>query len=377
MKPVRSRFFVAIIFVGGLLWCAKSGIASRQAAEPARPPIQIDIKRGTVAEQIQAEIGKRAGEGSSGAIIVEKDGAIVLESGFGWANREAHTPFTLDTIAQIGSLTKQFTATAIVDLSARGKLQLTDPLSRYFPQGPEAADDITIEQLLTHTSGLPDDCGSDFDLLSRKELVTRCLAKVMPSQKGKFRYSNLGYSVLAAIIEKVSAEKYEDYLRERFFQPLGMNHTGYFFDTSQHKDLAWGYVDSMAQPPISDRLAAMGDSFWNLKGNGGVQSTVREMYRWYRALTQDGKISDSIRRQLMTVHARRDDNAGYGYGWFVRTRADGEVEQVSHTGSDGVFYAAFVWRPEERTFFYLVTNTGEKRGAEIASATLRTLRAGA
>ena len=344
------------------------------AIVPACRASQTEAIQGPKAAAIQEELARRAGPGFGGAVVVETDGALVLKAGYGWADRERRIGFTPSTIAQIGSLTKQFTAVAIADLALRGKLTLSDPLPRYLEGVPQKATGITIHQLLTHTGGLPDACGGDFDRLSRQELIRRCLEDIDLSPPGRFEYSNLGYSILAAVLETVSGEPIEKYLAEHFFLPLHMDRTGYLFTPSLDRSLAHGYDGDAPQSPISDRLRPLGDDFWNLKGNGGMQASAEDMYTWYRALSSGPGIPDTLRRILVAPHVRRDDGVGYGYGWFVRTDESGRLEQVSHTGSDGVFYSAFVWRPADRIFYYLVTNSGEQAGADVASMILRTLR---
>jgi len=344
------------------------------AIAPAWQASQTEVRQGPTAAAIHEELARRLGAGFGGAIIVETDGAVVLKAGYGWADRERRIGFTPSTIAQIGSLTKQFTATAVVDLALRGRLTLSDPLSRYLKGVPEKANGITIHQLLTHTGGLPDACGGDFDRLSREDLIHRCLASIDVSPPGRFAYSNLGYSILAAVVETVSGQPIEKYLAEHFLSPLHMDRTGYHFTLSRDRSLAHGYGGDAPQSPISDRLRPLGDDFWNLKGNGGMQASAEDMYTWYRALSSGPGIRDTMRRILLAPHVRRDDGVGYGYGWFIRTDESGRVVQLSHTGSDGVFYSAFVWRPADRIFYYLVTNSGEQAGADVASMVLRTLR---
>ena len=332
------------------------------------------MNNGPTAASIHGELVRRVASGFGGAIIVETDGAVVLKSGYGWADRENRVPFTASTIAQIGSLTKQFTATAVVDLALQGRLGFSDPLSKYLSATPAKAAGITIDQLLTHTSGLPDSCGGDFDRSSRQDLTGRCFAGIDLTPPGRFAYSNLGYSLLAAVVETVSGEPIEEYLTKHYFRRLRMARTGYLFSRSYNGSLARGYDDGAPQAPISDRLRPLGQEFWNLKGNGGMQSSADDMHTWYRALSSGPIIGDAMRQGLLTPHVRRDDGVSYGYGWFVRADGTGQVSQVSHTGSDGVFFAAFVWRPVDRTFYYLVTNSGEKAGAEVAGTVLRALR---
>lgn len=343
-------------------------------AAVAEPPTHVEVNEGPVASAIHAAIAQRMGSGFRGAIIVEMDGTVVLKAGYGWANEERRVGFTPSTIAQVGSLTKQFTATAAVDLARRQKLRFSDPLPKYLEDVPTKAASITVHQLLTHTAGLPESCGADFDRVSRKDLTRRCLAHVALSPPGKFAYSNLGYSLLAAVVERASGEAIEGYLTRRFLKPLQMTRTGYFFSESPDGGMAVGYGDAGAQPPISDRLRSLNPDFWNLKGNGGMQASAEDMYAWHRALSRGPVIDDGMRQALLTPHARRDDGVAYGYGWFLRVRDDGQVEQVSHTGGDGVFFAASVWRPFDKIYYYLVTNTGGQAGADLASTVLRILR---
>lgn len=335
-------------------------------------PVRVDVKIGRAAELIDAELLRRSKDGLGCAIIVEKDGVVVLKAGYGWANRDGRVPFSTSTIAQVGSLTKQFTAAAIVDLTLKKKLSLNDAFAKYVSGVPQPAKAITIHQLLTHTAGLPENCGGDFERLTRSEMISQCLVKV--SSPGKFLYSNLGYSLLAAVIESVTHKTLENYLAEHFFAPLKMQSTGYFFSKALHGRLAVGYTSMGTNPPISDTLMVMGDSFWNLKGNGGIQASVDDMYVWYGAFTRGPIITSSMRKMLTTPYVTREDGAKYGYGWFIRTSDDGQVAQVSHSGSDGVFLAVFVWRPLEKSFYYFVTNNRDKGGAEAARAILDILR---
>jgi CubicO group peptidase (beta-lactamase class C family) len=340
----------------------------------AQDPVRIDVKLGPTAEAINDDLLRRAKAGFNGAIVVEKDGKVVLKAGYGWANRAQQLPFSTSTIAQVGSLTKQFTAAAIVDLSFKNKLRLTDPISKYFNDVTPTAKSITIHQLLTHTAGLVENCGPDFDRITRSEMISRCLTNVKPP--GQFLYSNLGYSLLAAVVESVTHKSLDIYLTEHFFKPLKMNSTGYFFPDSVRGRMAFGYTAMGTNPPISDRLKSMGDAFWNLKGNGGIQGSVDDMYLWYRALSEGPIISKAMRTTLTTSYVMRDDGIKHGYGWFIRDRADGQVEQVSHSGSDGVFLSVFVWRPIDRSFFYLVTNNRDKGGSDLARTILEIVKTG-
>ncbi len=334
-------------------------------------PCCIDILLGEPAQAIHARLLAQAERGFGGAALVEKDGAIVLQAGYGYANREQQWPFTAKTVAQIGSITKQFTAMAVVDLWRQGRLDFADPLSKHLPDLPAQAQSLTIHQLLTHTAGLADYSGDDFASRTREQLLTQALAVPLLHAPGAKRaYSNMGYSVLGALVEICSGTSLEDSLRRRFFEPLGMERTGYLLSDVPAEHLATGYQGGQPQGVISEQIAALHGDYWNLKGNGGMQSTLLDMHRWYRALAEGPVISDEMRAVVLQPYAP-EGTGGYGYGWFVHRTYTGELGRVSHAGSDGVFWSAFVWLPAARAFVYLVTNSDVEAAQTITREIIR------
>jgi CubicO group peptidase (beta-lactamase class C family) len=295
-----------------------------------------------------------------GAVVIERAGTVLLQAGYGLADRERRIPFTPRTIAQVGSLTKQFTAMAVLDLWRRGRLGLNDPVSRHLPGVPGPLADRTIHQLLTHTAGLPEYCGLDFQRTTLEDLLACVEVEGAVSPAGSVSYSNAGYSVLAAVVESVSGMGLEAYLRDRFLVPLGMHRTGYHFPATPDTAFALGYGPGGAQRPISERITPMGDAWWHLKGNGGMQASAADMHRWSIALRHGPVIDDTMRAMAFSPHETRDPGVHAGYGWFVRTDENG-IFRISHTGSDGVFYAAALWYPRSDTFVYFVGNSGEQR----------------
>jgi CubicO group peptidase (beta-lactamase class C family) len=166
---------------------------------------------------------------------------LLLEAGYGMANRKRRIPFTSSTIAQIGSLTKQFTATAILDLVDRKRLRMSDSLGGIFAHVAGQARGITIEMLLMHTSGLAGTCGMDFQPFSKRELLSTCLSRPLIHTPGQvFKYSNLGYSVLGAVVEQLSGAPLESYLKTRFFSPLHIARIGYHFPALPRDSFAVG-----------------------------------------------------------------------------------------------------------------------------------------
>src|SRR5581483_5222089 len=243
----------------GLMAAARATPGSRLDAQQAHPPRSVSVISGRAGELIDRRFESLADSGFSGALIVVRDDSILLEAGYGFANRERRVPFTAHTIAQVGSLTKQFTATAIADLMQRHTLHPTDSLGGLFPDIPAQARGITLHMLLTHTSGLADDCGGDFARRSREELLSTCLAQPLLHSPGTtYAYSNLGYNVLAAVLEKATGQSLEAYLHDRFFAPLHLDDIGYAFPGADPDTFAIGYGAAGPQKNIGERIKALG-----------------------------------------------------------------------------------------------------------------------
>jgi CubicO group peptidase (beta-lactamase class C family) len=275
-----------------------------------------------------AEYGDRvAATGFTGALLVEKNGAILYERGFGMADRARGLPITRDTVFSIGSNTKDLTAVAILQLEARGKLSLSDPIGKYFSGVPADKQAVTIEMLLGHRAGLESNYGSgDAEAVGREELVRRVLTAPLRTPPGKeFHYSNAGYSLLAAVLEKVAGQPYERYFAENIFQPAGMTRTGFSLVAWKPGEVAHGYVDGKDWGTILDRPHAPDGPYWNLRGNGGIHSTLRDMAAFYRALWRD----------VLVPRAEREKKFPSG-------------KPLTVAGSNLVFFFVYVFEPQDQ-----------------------------
>jgi CubicO group peptidase (beta-lactamase class C family) len=225
-------------------------------------------------------------QGFSGVVLVASKGEIILRNGYGLAERERKTPFAPATVVQIGSNTKDFTAVAILQLQEKGKLSVHDSLATFFPNAPADKRGITIAQLLAHRSGLePNLPGGDFRPLSRDEFLAAAFASKLIYAPGQGQhYSNLGFSVLAAIIEVLTGDSYGTYCQKNIWNPVGLQWTGLLLPHYDTLLLAHGYEGAADQGTMLDRPHADNGPYWNLRGNGGFLSTVSEMYRFYDAL---------------------------------------------------------------------------------------------
>jgi len=173
------------------------------------PPSRANEIKGPFGAALDRYVRELAGYGYSGSVLVEQHGEVVLDQGYGLADRAHNMPFTADTLFDIASISKPFTAAAVLRLEMRGKLKVEDKLGRFFPDAPPDKAAITLHQLLTHTSGLPESIGQEYDPLARKGFLRRVFAtKLLFPPGGRFSYSNVGYSLLAAVVEQVSGKPF-------------------------------------------------------------------------------------------------------------------------------------------------------------------------
>lgn len=313
---------------------------------------------GDLSTKLEAYLGRLEKLGFSGTVLVAKDGKIVLEKGYGMADRERKIPMAADSVISIGSITKQFTAAAILKLEMAGKLRVEESIGRFFPGAPPEKAAITIHQLLTHSAGLDSDYGpSDYEAVSRDEIVRRVFAAPLRTPPGReYFYSNAGYSLLAAIVEILSGKSYETYLRENLFEPAGMKATGYKVAWREGQ-VAHGYVDGKDWGTILDKAWDKDGPYWNLRGNGGLHSTAGDMYRWHLALEGEKILSKEAKEKYFKPHVPENPEGSsyYAYGWAV-FETPRKTRLVAHNGGNGVFFADFRRYVDENVVVYAASN---------------------
>jgi CubicO group peptidase (beta-lactamase class C family) len=341
-----------------LLLCTPS------VAAPITPPMADGVARPrdvvTSVDTVATELGKRLDSvllsaerrGFSGVVRVEKGGALLLAKGYGLADRARGIPFDAGTLVQIGSNTKDFTLVALLRLQARGRLSLRDSLGKYFPDAPADKRAITLQQLVDHRAGFPIGLGGDFDTLSRQEFLRAAFAAPLRTAPGTHvQYSNTGYSLLAAVIERVTGTSYDRYVRDDLLAPLHLAHTGFMIPQLDSSRVAHGYRDGIDQGSILEKPHAPDGPYWNLRGNGGMVSTVGEMHAFYHALFDgDGLLA-------------RDARGG---------RFDPEGP-VALAGSDLVSFFLFERMPSAGVEIIVATNSTAVRGPAIRDSIARAL----
>ncbi|QFY15010.1 serine hydrolase [Nonomuraea phyllanthi] len=310
---------------------------------------------GDCAEPVGAYVADAWPEGAGGTVMVARGGEVAYCQGFGMADVAGGVRAGCDTVYDVMSITKQFTAAAVMKLETMGRLRVTDPIGRYLGAVPADKRPITLHQLLTHTSGLVEALGDDYDPLSRADMLAGALASELRSPPGaEFHYSNVGYSLLAAIIEKVSGLGYERFLATYLFEPAGMTRTGYVLPDWPETQVAVEYDGRGASKgrPYDHPWAPDGP-YWNLRGNGGMLSTARDLLRWHRALSGDTVLSAAARRELFTPYVRMpDSDDSYGYGWVISD--DGRI--VSHDGGDTWSLADYARSPDGGVMVFWISN---------------------
>lgn len=322
----------------------------------SRVPNFSTVVYGQTGQRVDSFLTNLSAFGYSGSMLVVQNDAVILSKGFGFADIPRQVKNVSETVFDIGSFAKQFTATSILILEERGKLKVSDKLEKYFPDAPVDKRAITIEQLLSHSAGLDrdfpltDPAGEYYEEVSRVDAVKRILAVPVISEPGKqYSYSNIGYVLLASIVETTSGIPFQDFLIANIFEPVGMHSTGF-----------WG----KKLPKVADSLIAYGydefkeygdprkwsDSTWTDIGGGEVVSTIGDLYKWCKTYESDLILSDSSRKRMFTPGL-----GDYGYGAYIR-KTPRSTTVIEHGGNYMGYGMKLSWYKDENTVVINLTN---------------------
>jgi CubicO group peptidase (beta-lactamase class C family) len=302
------------------------------------------IVSGPIAARADSALTALETQGMSGAFLVANGGQVILQKGYGFANRESRRAFSPDIVTQIGSCTKDFTAVAVLQLAERGRLSLDDKITRWFPAAPADKEAITVAQLLDHTAGFEEYSGGDFDAVTRDQFVAHMMASTLRSVPGRSeQYSNPGYGLLAAIIEQVSGTSYDEYVRDNILQPLGLRDTGFLLPRFDLSRVSHGYGKNGDNGTILEKPHAADGPYWNLRGNGGMVSTVGDMFRFYESLFTT--------ERLLKFSSR--------HGRFAPD------EPVGLAGGDGTHFFLYERRPRAGVAYIIATNNAAFQGPRV------------
>jgi CubicO group peptidase (beta-lactamase class C family) len=268
----------------------------------------------------------------SGNVLIAGNGKAIYQKSFGMANIEKQIPIDAGTRFLIASVSKQFTATAILLLKEKGKLSLDDPLSKYIPELPYPG--ITLRQVLNHTSGLPDyDALMNHEWDKRKFAINDDMLRMLiqyhpdvffpPGQK--YAYSNTGYALLALVIERVSGQSFTDYMEQQVFKPFGLTHTLIYNRRARPRKVdnyALGYVyqDSLKTFVLPDVDPVWKDAVWEdgIYGEDGVNTTAGDLLTWDQAVFHHQLLTAEDWAAILTPGKPAEGTSNYGFGWHLQ-----------------------------------------------------------
>ena len=324
----------------GLTALHKAKMAGRKDAvdlllrKGADPNIKMPDKE-ALADTVFNKVFKGKSPGAS--VLVSRNGKIIYSKGFGYADIGNRVPFTVETKSRIGSITKQFTASAILKLQEEGKLSVNDKLSKFIPDFPRG-DEVTIHHLLTHTSGIhsytnkPHFSKTVNLEVTPEEVIDSFKSDPYDFNPGeKFLYNNSGYFLLGYIVEKVSGQSLDDYLRNTFFNPLGMKNTGIHKSKPILENEAYGYAytyNGEFEKAINWDMSRAG-------GAGALYSTAYDLYLWNEAIfngkaLNEESIKSAFNPVVLNDGKKADELGWYGYGWVISE--DRGLRRISHGG---------------------------------------------
>ena len=322
------------------------------------------VVAGEIESLLQTEMSSHHVAGMT--CLVLKDGKMLTQFHSGMANLEWQTPVAADTVFEIGSVSKQFAAAAILLLAEDGKLSVDDPLTTFFTNAPAAWTNVTVRHLLTHTSGLKNYDGLDgFEMrqhLTPSQFIARLAAQPLNFAPGeKWSYCNSGYNLLGYIVENVSGKNYWDFLQQRIFTPLAMTHTtrrdpwlviphraaGYEFKDGKYKQRDYDLTELFAAGAMVSTAEDVAKWDAALLNGTLLKKTSRELW-WTAARLNNGKLVNN---------PRHGEPGSYGFGWFIGS-VNGHPN-LGHSGITSGFSAANELFPEDKLAIIILANTDE------------------
>lgn len=369
----HPRLVVALLSVlalcaAGAVWLHNRDEApvAEAAGPPPRPPLEVVLDL----PQLAARLDREAAAGRfNGAVLVARGDRILFRQVYGMADHEARLPLQLESRFRLASVSKQFTAAAILKLQDDGVLSVDDPVCRWIQPCPDAWAPVRLRHLMSHTAGIPDLMSqanwgrrrilpTDLD-----DLTTASAQYRLQFEPGtKVRYSNAGFNLLAAVVERASGMAFEDYLRTALFAPLGMADTG-LADDRQDQNIVMGYANLAGgrtrQPQANPSVVT---------GAGALYSTLDDLLAWQRALHRGGLLSASSYADMIADHAPADappergrSRRDWGYG-IVSNRLGQRVtpafdaREIYHTGSWSGFRNLVTYQPDADVYVIVLSN---------------------
>lgn len=343
-------------------------IAAAAFASTSLLPTTAQAAPENLAEEIDALLDRSyPGDGPGAAVVVTENGVVIYRGGQGVADVEAGTPITAETVFRLASITKQFTSATILQLAQEGKLSLDDPLSKFIPDYPADGANVTVRQLLNHTSGIQSYTGivgwmteaKTARAFTTKELIDEFKDMPMQFQPGeKFAYNNSGYIVLGAIIEDVTGKSWNDAIVARISEPLGLSSIASFADEGTVPKMAVGYTSGE-----DDAITFSQKVHANVPGAaGGLRGTVLDLARWADAL-HGGKVIDQTHYSQMIAPTVLNDGEEEGYGFGIRPYEIRNADAIGHSGGIFGFATNSAYLPDSGIFVAVFANSDSPQTA--------------
>jgi CubicO group peptidase (beta-lactamase class C family) len=367
VKKPSKILVIAVVLVFAVTTLTACG----KAEEKMKQSKTIDAEETNEKRALMDQYVKEAYERGvfNGAVLLAQGDQIIYENALGFANQETKKNLNINTVFELASVSKQFTASAIMILRDQGKLSLSDKLEKYFPEIPYK--DITIKNLLNHTSGLPDymdwveETGRKSHSIPNNRIMEKFIVESgIPSYfkpNEGWEYSNTGYALLALIIEKASGLPYETFLQKEIFEPSGMKETRVYhrrLNGKQIDDYAYGYVYENGKYVLPDDSEGSSEviPLDGIEGDGCVNSTLHDMLRWSLALKEGKVLSHKTQEEMykptMYDHGKTEY---YGYGWSIRN--DGKMGRIlSHSGGWPGYSTEFIRCVDKDLTFVFLSN---------------------
>jgi len=331
---------------------------------PAGRVYGVPLKETRLGARVDKYLGGLSKRGNfSGSVLIERHNRTVLAKGYGFADWKNRVHNTAETRFRLASVTKQFTAMAILELQERGELSVHDFMCNYVPACPEAWQQITIHELLTHTSGIPDLFSNDVPGFEPQTPYTPeqviALVRDLPLESvpgTEFNYSNTGYVILGYIIAKVSREPYGTFLGDNVFRPLGMTNSGVSQDALTVPNLAIGYTDLRdIRAPVWDETTAYSAA--------GAYSTVGDLNIWDQSLETQKLVSQKSLDAMFSVYYPPQASVGYGYGWYIVNLPGHRI--MWHDGEYPGVRTVNMWFPDDGVSIIVLSNETEDDFGDI------------
>ena len=320
----------------------------------------------------------------SGTVLVARDGHIIFEHSYGKANVELGAPNHNDTRYRIFSTTKQFTAAAVLILAGDGRIDLHASVLKYLPELPAEWHAATVQEMLTHTSGIPNEENAWAQTFMQNDVKTQLanLALVAPKLAGhpltdppgtRWRYNNFAYDLLACIVARVSKQGYASFVRQHIFTPAGMLDAG--FDDRRQAEGGM-YVGSASVPRLAsgyngtpgDLMTAFPQMFAS-RGAGGIYATAEDLFHYDNAIAAGRIVQPELERQAIDSAFSTGPDASYGYGWMI-SRKDG-ITLIHHSGGTNGYVADYARYPASHICIVVLTNRGFTSVSPIRDAIFR------